>query len=114
MSSQVAESEERVHAEATDPDGSVDLSLTLEEARMLRRVAQRGLLAAGVDGGPDGQPQHASAAIEKLAAVLDEAETVAAVREELSQASFDTRRLSDAQVYALARRLADIPKRAAR
>jgi hypothetical protein len=114
MSSQVVETEERVHVEVADPDGSIDLSLTLEEARMLRSVAQRGLLAAGVDGGPDGQPQHASAAIEKLVAVLDEAETVAAVREELSQAGFDTRRLSDAQVYALARRLADIPKRAAR
>ena len=43
MSSQAAETEERVHVGATEPDSSVDLSLTLEEARMLRSVAQRGL-----------------------------------------------------------------------
>ena len=112
--SQTVETDAQAHVESQHADASVDISLTLEEARVLRSVAQRGLLAAGVDGGPDGQPQHASSAIEKLASVLEEAETVAAVRGELGQAGFDTRRLSDAQVYSLARRLAEIPKRGAR
>jgi hypothetical protein len=111
MSSQAPETEE--HPTAPAPvQTAIELSLTLDEARMLRSVGQRGLLAAGVDGGPDGQPQHASAALEKLGSLLDEAETVAAVREELGQAGFDTRRLSDAQVYALARRVSEIQKRA--
>jgi|SRR5947209_15982374 len=106
MSSPTAEAEA-----ATSQESAIELALTLDEARMLHSVAQRGLLAAGADGGPNGQPQHASSAIEKLSAELEQADTVAAVRDELGQAGFDTRRLSDAQVYGLAQRLADIPKR---
>lgn len=103
-----------VEVPVTEPEGAIRLSLTLEEARMLRTVAQRGLIAAGADGGPEGQPHDAAAAIGKLSGALEEGETIALVRTALEQSGFDTRRLSDAQVSGLGRRLAEIPKRVAR
>jgi hypothetical protein len=87
----------------------IALTLTLDEARVLRTIAQRGMLAAGNDGAPDGQPQQAKAAVDKLAAALDNAEVVEFVRDELQDAGLDTSRLSDAQVTSLARRLAERP-----
>jgi hypothetical protein len=90
---------------------TIELSFSLEEARVLRSIAQRGMLAAGAEGAPNGQPQQANAAIKKLASALEEAEMAAAVRTELEKAGLETRRLSDAQVWSLGRRLAEIPQR---
>lgn len=122
------EVKERNHDQASEADGArkngrkdadppadavespIQLTLSLEEARILRAVGQRGMLAAG-DSAPGGQPQHASSALAKLTAAIDDGETVVLVREELGNAGIDTRRLSDAQIASLGRRLADIPKR---
>jgi hypothetical protein len=91
---------------------NIALSFTLDEARVLRTVAQRGMLATGAEGAPSGQPQQAKAALDKLGAAVEEAEVVRFVRDELEQAGFETSRLSNAQVSSLARRLADVPRRA--
>ena len=88
-------------------DASIDLTLTLEEARLLRAVAQVGMRAAGADGGSDGTPQT-QLALDKLIAVIEAAEKVSAIRAALEHAGFETRLLSDAEVSALASRLAGI------
>ncbi len=112
---QPAQNGDSAEQQATGAGGSlVEISLTLDEARVLRAVAQRGMLATGAEGMPNGQPKQATTAIGKLAAVLEEAETVALVRAELERAGFETRLLSDAQVSSLGRRMAEIPRRAAR
>src|SRR3954453_19672765 len=89
-------------------DRDVEVGLTLDEARLLRAVAQLGLRAAGGEGSANGNTPQAQAAIAKLAAVIDDAETVVKIRAALEEAGFETRRLSDAQVFSLHRRLADI------
>jgi hypothetical protein len=91
----------------------IALSFSLDEARVLRAVAQRGMLAAGSEGAPEGQPQQAKAALGKLVAALEAAEVAEYARRELEEAGLDTGRLSDAQVTSLARRLADGPRRPA-
>ena len=91
------------------PDATIDLTLTLtlEEARLLRAVAQVGMRAAGADGGSDGTPQT-QLALDKLVAVIEAAEKASTIRSTLEQAGFETARLSDAEVTALASRLAGI------
>lgn len=86
------------------PDTSIELTLTLEEARLLRAVAQLGMRTAGSS---DGTPQT-QLALDKLVAEIDAAEKVSTIRSTLEQAGFETSRLSDAEVTALASRLAGI------
>ena len=93
-------------------EAEIVLSFTVEEARVLRTIAQRGMLAAGNDGAPAGQPQQAKAALDKLVGALENNEVIEFVRDELQEAGLDTSRLSDAQVTSLARRLAELPHRA--
>jgi hypothetical protein len=88
-------------------DTTVEVAFTLEEARLLRAVAQLGMRTAGGDGGNGGTPQTQHA-LDKLVAVIEGAERVTAIRSTLEQAGFETQRLSDADVAALASRLAGI------
>jgi len=88
-------------------DMTVEVAFTLEEARLLRAVAQLGMRTAGGDGGNGGTPQT-QLALDKLAAVIEGAEKVSAIRSTLEQAGFETQRLSDGDVAALASRLAGI------
>lgn len=88
-------------------EAPIELTLTLEEARLLRAVAQLGMRAAGADDSNGGTPQTQHA-LDKLIAAVDAAEKVSAIRSTLEQAGFETARLSDADVAALAGRLAGI------
>lgn len=88
-------------------DVTIELTLTLEEARLMRAIAQLGMRAAGADGGNGGTPQT-QLALDKLVAEIEAAEKVSAIRATLEQAGFETQRLSDAEVSALAGRLAGI------
>jgi hypothetical protein len=88
-------------------DATIELTLTLEEARLLRAVAQLGMRAAGADGGNGGTPQTQHA-LDKLVAEIEAAEKVSAIRATLEQAGIETHRLSDAEVSGLAGRLARI------
>ncbi len=86
----------------------VELSLTLEEARVLSEVANRGMLSAADGGAPVGNPRHAKAALEKLDAGIEEADRVRSLRSELEQSGLATAHLGDMQVVALARRVAEM------
>jgi hypothetical protein len=86
---------------------AIELTLTLEEARLLRAIGQLGMRAARADGGSGGTPQ-AQLALDKLITAVDAAEKVSAIRSTLEQAGFETGRLSDDEVSELADRLAGL------
>ena len=85
---------------------------TLEQARVLLDLAQRGVLASANQGGTPGGNPVAKAALAMLSSALDDAETSAGVREQLEQMGFQTDHLRDSEVAALGRRIAEIPQAA--
>jgi hypothetical protein len=89
---------------------TLTFEFTLEQTRVLVDLAQRGILASVNQGGAPGGNPAAKAALAMLSSALDDAETSAGVREQLEEMGFQTDHLSDSEVAALGRRIADIPQ----
>ena len=105
----VSAENETIDGQAAEAASPIELHLTVEEARVLREVAKRGMMVAGAAGnGPDGNPSQAKAALEKLDDAVAEADRISSLRSELELAGLATAHLGDAQVTSLARRLADL------
>jgi hypothetical protein len=90
---------------------TLEFEFTLDEARVLVDLAQRGILASANQGGTPGGNPVAKAALAKLSSTLEDAETSAGVREELAQSGFQTDHLTDSELADLGRRIAEIPRR---
>jgi|SRR5436305_15125573 len=97
-------------AATADTDVTLTFEFTLEQTRALVDLAQHGMLAAANNGGSAAANPVAKAALATLSAVLDDAETSASVRDELEQLGFETGHLTDTEVAALGRRIAEIPQ----
>ena len=97
-------------AAATDTELKLAFEFTLEQTRALVDLAQHGMLAAANQGGSPAANPVAKAALAMLSSGLEDAETSASVRDELEQLGFQTDHLTDAEVAALGRRIADIPQ----
>jgi hypothetical protein len=95
---------------AADAELTLTFEFTLDQTRALVDLAQNGMLAAAQQGGTPAANPVAKAALHTLSSALEDAETSASVREELEQLGFQTDHLSDAQVAALGRRIAEIPQ----
>lgn len=105
----VSAEHEAIDGQPVEAGSSVELKLTLEEARVMFEVAKRGMLVAGADGnGPGGNPSQAKAALAKLEDAVAEADRICSLRSELELAGLATAHLGDAQVTSLARRLAEL------
>ncbi|MFL5911053.1 MAG: hypothetical protein ACJ768_10845 [Gaiellaceae bacterium] len=96
-------------AAATDTELTLTFEFSVDQTRALVDLAQHGMLAAANQGGSPAANPVAKAALATLSSALEDAETSASVREELEQLGFQTDHLSDAEVAALGRRIADIP-----
>ena len=96
-------------APSAPSEETLTFEFTLEETRVLVDLAQRGILAAANQGGAPGGNPVAKAALATLSAALEDAETSAGVREQLEEMGFQTDHLTDAEVAALGRRIAEIP-----
>jgi hypothetical protein len=96
--------------EAPAAEATLAFEFTLEQTRVLVDLAQRGLIAAANQGGAPGGNPVAKAALAMLSSKLEDAETSAGVRQQLEAMGFETHHLTDADVAALGRRIADIPQ----
>ena len=93
-------------AETSEP--TLSFEFTLEETRALVDLAQHGMIAAAQQGGTPGGNPIAKAALATLSGALEDAETSASVREQLEEIGFETDHLSDSEVAALGRRIAEL------
>ena len=91
-------------------DSTLAFEFTLEQTRVLVDLAQRGMIASAQQGVAPGGNPVAKAALAMLTSKLEDAETSAGVREQLEEMGFQTDHLTDADVAALGRRIADIPQ----
>ena len=96
-------------AAAETVDATLQFEFTLDQTRALVDLAQHGVLAAANGNGPAVTPV-AKAALATLSSSLEDAETSASVRDELEQLGFQTDHLTDSEVAALGRRIAEIPQ----
>lgn len=96
-------------AAATETDLKLAFEFTLDETRALVDLAQHGMLAAANQGGAPAANPVAKGALATLSSALEDATTSAEVREELEALGIKTDHLSDAEVAALGRRIAEIP-----
>ena len=94
---------------APPAEATLTFEFTLEQARVLVDLARGGILASANQGGAPGGNPVAKTALAMLTAALDDAETSVGVREQLEQMGFQTEHLSDSEVAALGRRIAEIP-----
>jgi hypothetical protein len=90
-------------------EAALTFEFTLDQTRVLVDLARGGILASASQGGTPGGNPDAKAVLAMLTAALDDAETSAGVREQLEQMGFQTDHLSDSEVAALGRRIAEIP-----
>jgi hypothetical protein len=97
-------------AAAPTEEATLTFEFTLEQTRALVDLAQHGMLAAANQGGSAIANPVAKAALGTLSASLEDAETSASVRDELEQLGFQTDHLTDSEVAALGRRIAEIPQ----
>jgi hypothetical protein len=106
----MAQNGKPVQAHPTPAEATLAFEFTLEQTRVLVDLAQRGIIASANQGGAPGGNPAAKAALAMLSAKLEDAETSAGVREQLEEMGFQTDHLTDADVAALGRRIADIPQ----
>ena len=95
---------------AETAEATLSFEFTLEQTRALVDLAQHGVLAAANGAGGPAVTPIAKAALATLSASLEDAETSASVRDELEQLGFQTDHLTDSEVAALGRRIAEIPQ----
>jgi hypothetical protein len=95
---------------AAPAEETLTFEFTLEQARVLVDLAQQGIIVSANQGGTPGGNPVAKTALAMLTSALDDAETSAGVREQLEEMGFQTDHLSDSEVAALGRRIAEIPQ----
>src|SRR4051794_36702635 len=105
----MAQNGKPVQAHPTPAEATLTFEFTLEQTRVLVDLAQQGIIVSANQGGAPGGNPVAKAALAMLSSALDDAETSAGVRDQLEQMGFQTEHLSDADVAALGRRIAEIP-----
>ena len=86
----------------------VQLDLSLDEARALKAW----LLKPAGDGTTALDDQHVKPTLLRIGSALDYVDGISTVRHELEQFGFSTDGLTDEQIVALGRRIADAPLRA--
>lgn len=106
----MAQNGKAVATPPTSDEPTLEFELTVEETRVLVDLAQHGMIAAAQQGGAPGGNPVAKAALSILSSKLEDAETSAGVREQLEQMGFQTDHLTDSEVAALGRRIAEIPQ----
>jgi hypothetical protein len=106
----MAQNGKPVEAPVAPSEGTLEFEFTLEQTRVLVDLAQRGLIAAANQGGVPGGNPAAKTALAMLSSKLEDAETSAGVRQQLEAMGFETEHLTDADVAALGRRIAEIPQ----
>ena len=90
-------------------EATLEFEFTIEQTRVLVDLAQRGMIASAQQGGTPGGNPVAKTALAMLSSRLEDAETSVGVREQLEEMGFQTEHLTDADVAALGRRIAEIP-----
>ena len=91
------------------PEHEVGLQLSMSEARALKAW----LLKPAADGASALEEDELKSTLVQLGAQLDYLDGVSTVRAELEQAGFPTENMSDDEVAALGRKIAEAPLRRA-